>query len=176
MITNLRCKFKFSRKGLLFVLVALSVPVILALTILNVGIYINFSSSMTPGVWIKIPVPVVQNAREYVVIVKQDGIPSATKYAGKYDLLKRILAISGDNISYDGNNLIVNNIVIANSKIYERDGRGDFLPRVSFPLIVPRGTVWLFSDDEKGYDSRYFGPVPLENIKSGVRLIWRFNS
>lgn len=169
------CRFKFSRSGLWFVVSTISVTTFVIMMILCIGVEVNFSSSMPQGIWIRSPMP-FQDARGDVVSVKQDGILNISKYAGKHDILKRVLAISGDVISYDGNNLTVNGTLITNSKIYEIDGRGDFLPRVSFPVTVPAGMVWLFSDDEKGYDSRYFGPVPLENIKSGARLIWRFNS
>lgn len=168
-------RFKFSRSGLWFVVSTISVTTFVTVMILCTGVMVNFSPSMTPGIWIRSPIP-LQDARGAAVIVKQDNGLDVSKYAGKRDLLKRILAISGDIVSYDGNNLTVNGTVIANSKIYEIDGRGDLLPKVNLPITVPADMIWLFSDDEKGYDSRYFGPVPLKNIKSGVQLIWRFSS
>lgn len=169
------CRFKFSRNGLLFVIASISIVTLVTMTIICTGLVLNFSPSMAQGIWRRCPIP-LQNICGTVVSVRQDGILNISKYAGKHDLLKRVLAISGDVVSYDGNNLIVNGSLIAHSKIYEIDGRGDILPKVSFPITIPAEMVWLFSDDEEGYDSRYFGPVPVQNIKSGARLVWRSSS
>lgn len=170
-----RFKLRFSKSGLAFVSFVTCAALSLTAIILYVGVHINFSPSLQPGIWIKSDIS-IQNARGAAVVAKQDGIPGVARYAGKYDLLKRVLAVSGDTVAYDGNNLTVNGAVIKGSRIFEHDSSGNLLPKVSFPVLVPADTVWLCSDAEKGYDSRYFGLVPITNVKYGARLIWRFRS
>ena len=78
-------------------------------------------------------------------------------------LLKKIVALAGDNITIE-KSLLVNNKPIKNSTIFKKDHNGNLLYTQSSQTIK-RGYFWAMSDyNEKSYDSRYFGQVPLSNI------------
>ena len=49
--------------------------------------------------------------------------------------------------------------------------------QISYPYTVPEGCVWMMGDNrENSADSRYFGPVPQENIIGVVVLrYWPLN-
>ena len=140
------------------------------------GIYINLSPSLPVGLYKKAtPLP-LQNARGGVVMLKKDSIPSSKKYAGNRPLIKRIIGVPGDVFEYDNLSkaLYVNNTAVLNSEIFITDGHGDELPQPSFPITVPEGHVWLGSDINYGFDSRYFGTVPMTSINSFMKLIYSF--
>ena len=86
-------------------------------------------------------------------------------------MLKRIGAIPGDTVMLMDGFLSVNGesikITVASHDSYGRElsawpdlrlspyGDG----RVATPITLPPGQYWLVSDPERGFDSRYFGPV-----------------
>ncbi|GHV31309.1 conjugal transfer protein TraF [Synergistales bacterium] len=76
----------------------------------------------------------------------------------KEPMLKRISGIPGDTIVLDGNCLIVNGettkITVASADYY-----GGKLRAWPTPITLSPDCYWLISDPERGFDSRYFGPV-----------------
>lgn len=73
-------------------------------------------------------------------------------------MLKRIAAVPGDTVILKSGYLLVNgeptSITIAS-----RDSYGGKLSAWPTPLTLQPGQYWLTSDPERGFDSRYFGPV-----------------
>ena len=73
-------------------------------------------------------------------------------------MLKRIGAIPGDTVVLTENLLSVNDEVIE-MKIAPHDSNGKELSAWPTPITLQLGEYWLVSDPERGFDSRYFGPV-----------------
>ncbi|MDR1483039.1 MAG: hypothetical protein LBI74_10480, partial [Synergistaceae bacterium] len=48
--------------------------------------------------------------------------------------------------------------------VASEDSRGGRLFAYPTPIILPPDCYWLVSDPERGFDSRYFGPVRREAI------------
>ena len=82
------------------------------------------------------------------------------------DLLKQIGGVPGDVIDVVSSRLMINGVIQKNGIILSVDSQGQPLPRLPFPYVIPEGEYWLYSDHERGFDSRYFGSVPLKYIKS----------
>jgi type IV secretory pathway protease TraF len=63
-----------------------------------------------------------------------------------------------------------------NSKQYARDALGRPLPQVpagTYPVLP--GTVWVISSYNRfSFDSRYFGPIPLDEKVRYANPFWLF--
>ena len=89
-------------------------------------------------------------------------------------LLKKIIALEGDVVSYD---MIEKGLIIGEttfillSEIRSKDSAGRDMSMPSFPIRLKPGEAWLGSENERGYDSRYFGPVSMDLLQP-ARLVW----
>ena len=70
----------------------------------------------------------------------------------------------------------VNGKLLPNSKQYLKDGIGRPMPLVpSGTYAVSPGTVWVISSYNRfSFDSRYFGPVRLDEKVQYAKLLWLF--
>jgi conjugative transfer signal peptidase TraF len=73
-------------------------------------------------------------------------------------MLKRIGAVPGDTVTLEDGFLYVNGEA-ARITIASRDSCGGELSAWPTPLTLQSGQYWLTSDSDRGFDSRYFGPV-----------------
>ena len=89
---------------------------------------------------------------------------------GDEDLVKRIVAVAGDEVAVENGVLRVNGVTQNEpftNKGFPDDG--------SFfgPTRVPEGTVFVMGDNRaNSRDSRFFGPVPVENIEGEAFVIF----
>jgi conjugative transfer signal peptidase TraF len=83
---------------------------------------------------------------------------------------KPVLASLGDTVAVTPAGLVVNRRAVPNSRALSRDRQGRVLPRIPLGAYVVRpGMVWLVSTySPLSFDSRYFGPIPLGNIRAGL--------
>jgi conjugative transfer signal peptidase TraF len=144
---------------------------------------INLSPSVPTGIW-KMKGKNAEESGdirgEYVVVKASahPGYPLAVERGYLHDLtpmLKRVAATEGDLVSYDEGEraVTVNGEYVPMTEVLSRDTEGRLLPRASFPLILKKGEVWLSSENIRGYDSRYFGPVSADLLRKAIS-IWIF--
>ena len=85
------------------------------------------------------------------------------------DLIKRIVAVEGDELSVQDGTLFVNGEPQDDSYV-----NGEF-PDSSFfgPTVIPDGHVFAMGDNRSNSrDSRVFGPVPVENIEGEAFIVF----
>jgi conjugative transfer signal peptidase TraF len=93
-------------------------------------------------------------------------------------LTKRVAGVAGDRIGYvsdvDGGHVTVNGKPLPTSTALLHDSAGGKLARPPYPYVLRRGEVWLTSEHARGFDSRYFGAVPLSALGCRAELLWRW--
>ena len=87
---------------------------------------------------------------------------------------KVVCALSGDTVTITTAGLVVKGELLHNSRPLTADHQGRPLPHLALgPTVVGAEEVWIWSSYSPfSFDSRYFGPVPLGQIRARVRPIW----
>jgi conjugative transfer signal peptidase TraF len=95
---------------------------------------------------------------------------------GYAPLLKPISARYGDTVTVSGSGIAINGRSLSNSKQYAKDALGRPLPQVpegTYPVLP--GTVWVISSYNRfSFDSRYFGPIRLDERVRYANPLWLF--
>ncbi|MCU0303245.1 MAG: signal peptidase I [Thermoanaerobaculales bacterium] len=104
------------------------------------------------------------------------------------DFIKRCVAVAGDTVEVRDKELFVNGELQNEPYVVHKSDaiipnqpsvRPSVRPRDNFgPFLVPPGTIFCMGDNrDNSSDSRFWGPVPVENIKGRALLIyWSFDS
>ncbi len=88
---------------------------------------------------------------------------------GNEDLIKRVVGVPGDDIS------VRDGIVLVNGEAQTEPYVNQEIPDTNTygPLTVPEGHVFCMGDNRaNSRDSRFFGPVPYENIQGEAFVIF----
>ena len=95
---------------------------------------------------------------------------------GYAPLLKPISARYGDTVTVSSAGIAINGRLLSNSKQYPKDALSRPLPQVptgTYPVLP--GTVWVISSYNRySFDSRYFGPIPLDEKVRYANPFWLF--
>lgn len=92
---------------------------------------------------------------------------------GYAPLIKTVAALPGQRVEI-GADVIIDGVLLQHSTVRDRDGAGRPL-QPSTGGIVPSGFVFLHSSFASSYDSRYFGPVPVQGILGLARPLLVFD-
>jgi conjugative transfer signal peptidase TraF len=86
---------------------------------------------------------------------------------------KLIGALPGDLVDIEPTWVSVNGVRFPGSKTAARDSAGRPLAHVAWgKRRAAAGEVWLFGfNDRRSWDSRYFGPVPLANLRGELKPV-----
>jgi conjugative transfer signal peptidase TraF len=96
---------------------------------------------------------------------------------GVRPLGKAVLAVEGDLVTLQPDGIRVNGAAVPRSAIVPRDSRGRPLPHYPWGEYRLRPEqIWLFSPYRlNSYDSRYFGPVGLNDVVSVLKPVWTWS-
>ena len=114
-----------------------------------------------------------KNVRAQDVIVIEKTAPDSTEP----DIyVCRVVAVAGDTVEItDNESLIVNGNTMIEPNIFYRTPRYEGF--VNYPITLREGEVFVLSDKrEGGEDSRYFGPVKIDEIVGTVITVARRNN
>ena len=162
--------------------------VVLIITVMAgaLGLRINSSDSVPLGLWREEPVVSGALTRGTVVAVCP---PAAPIFAMAHDrhylskgwcpsglevMFKPIAAAAGDVVVVDSQGVSVNGGLLLRSAPLKADAAGRALP--AWPAgtyRVPSGYVWTVSSySPRSFDSRYFGPLPVSQVRGVVQPLW----
>lgn len=134
-------------------------------TLYTLGIRINISSSLPCGVW-----QIQEGNNLHIgdsIVIDKSVIPS-----NRINLVKDVGALPGDVMTRQGDLVFRNGIEMPLSTIHAVNSNGEKIDCADYPVVVPDGHIWLNSRHERGYDSRYFGPVPIQHVIGKVKPLW----
>jgi len=84
-------------------------------------------------------------------------------------LLKPVAAVAGDTVCVEDAVLRIGNTTYG--RVY-REAEGSPLPQIQGCLTIEDGEVFVASKEDRSLDSRYFGPVPMREVRALVSPLW----
>ncbi|NQY74400.1 MAG: conjugative transfer signal peptidase TraF [Candidatus Margulisbacteria bacterium] len=177
-------KNKFTQNVLMWILLIVFVFLLLGLALGFLGYRVNLSHSYPIGIWKitsrfdpktdkgKIVLICISN-KEVSNMAQERGYIRAGVYGHKpQPILKRVMGLSGDNITVSKEGVSINDFLIPNSKLLSIDSGGRNLERANSTMLE-KGHVWVMSEyHPRSFDSRYFGPLLLADISGVIDPVW----
>lgn len=79
-------------------------------------------------------------------------------------LLKKVYGLPGDTYSFYEDFIRINNVPVENTKRRKADSKGRPMPKIENG-IVHEGHLFVLTLNYHSFDSRYYGPIPIENVE-----------
>lgn len=131
------------------------------------GIRINTSDSLPLGVWRVQKTDTSELRIGDSIAINRSAVPNASTH-----LMKDVGGLPGDVMTRQGDVVYRNGVEMPLSTIQTTNSIGQEIHCIKYPVMVPEGYVWLSSRHERGYDSRYFGAVPVQAVIGKAVLLW----
>lgn len=144
------------------------------------GLQVNLTPSVPVGIYRAIPTPrgirvgmlaAVCPPSDAAALGRQRGYLLRGRCA--YDtepLLKRVVAVGGDEVRVASSGLFVDGRRLAHSAPLVADRAGRAL--AAWPVgryRMARGMLWMYADNGRSWDSRYWGPISTGNVVAAMR-------
>ncbi|SDO52992.1 conjugative transfer signal peptidase TraF [Pseudomonas jinjuensis] len=153
--------------------------------LLLAGARINTTSSFPPGIyWVVDKAPEKGDLmlfcpprQEVFRLARERGyLSSGTCPGGYMRMLKRLVAVAGDDVLIAPEGVSINGRLQQRSQPLQRDPRGRRMPHPQPPRFqLASGEVLMLSDYSRlSFDGRYFGAVPQAQLGEVVKpwLVW----
>ena len=147
---------------------------------------INTTASMPIGLYRELPLRVARGAWVIFCLPEEPArlgrerayLRRGSCPDGSQELMKEIAALPGDRVALSQVGLIVNGHSIAETALRAVDRGRRTLPHAPFGEgYVAPGELWVLGLDHRvSWDSRYFGPVPLDHVRTAAIPILTFGA
>lgn len=87
---------------------------------------------------------------------------------------KYIQAISGDEVRFTSEGIVVNGKLIELSKPYAMDGEGRAMPVMLQGMVLPKDELVLINNYAGSFDSRYFGSIQRRYVVGTLKPVLTF--
>lgn len=143
------------------------------------GLRINTSASAPRGIYRFSNAPVVSGDMASVCLpsdwshwaMERGYIGLGACPDGSQPLVKRVVGLPGDAVDIDYEGIRVNGRLQRDSCARRLDSRGREMRSQLKTCFIPDGYALLLSNTPNGFDSRYFGLIPLSSIRHVVPVI-----
>lgn len=147
------------------------------------GFRVNLTPSEPLGLWriVKPDRPILVGDLVFICPPNTDAMRKARargylrfgRCAGRVaPLIKTVVATSGQMIEIH-DFVRVDSRPLPHSRVARLDGKGRKMERYDGG-VMPPGTVFLHSPFSGSFDSRYFGPLPMDGILGLAREVWTY--
>lgn len=147
------------------------------------GVRINNTGSYPRGIYWMTNAPIEKGALVIFCptdspafsMARERGYIGAGFCSGRYGyMIKKILAATNDRVKMSAQGVIVNGLLLPNSKPMDTDLEGRPLTHIEADIAaLDDHSVLLMSDySPKSFDARYFGLVDKSKIISVIRPVW----
>ncbi len=172
----------WQKRGLALAFAALCVPFSIATAGLA-GYRLNLTPSEPIGLWRIQPLNRPARGGDVIFICPPErpdmewaarrGYLRSGLCAGGYaPLIKMVAAVAGQHVAI-GRTILIDRVPLPNSRLSSIDGKGRSLTPYAGG-VIREGFVFLHSDFEGSYDSRYFGPLPVAGILGLAKEVLTF--
>lgn len=159
----------------LFAATALAAAALAVLAALH--LMLNRTASMPVGFYRRLPVDRAPARGDIVLVcapetlarfaVSHGYLPPGDCAAHTAPLLKHVAAVAGDVVDLRPDAVAVNGVLLVNSATRALDSNGRTLSHLRPGRYVLRaGELWLWTSSPIGWDSRYYGPLPVRNVQA----------
>jgi len=175
-----------SNKKILKITIGTILTLVLLFTLIyQLGYRINLSESYPRGIYKSIPKKTIdygdfvmfcpKNSPLMQEALKRQYILRGQCRGGYYPLLKKVVALQGDNVEIK-EYVYINGEKQKKSKLYKKDPKGNLLPKSKENNIsIKKGYMFLLSDyHELSFDSRYIGAVEINRTISLMKPYYLF--
>ena len=148
----------------------------------QVGFRINLTSSLPVGIW-KIDKSFTRIEKgDYVWFTPTKRIAEFALKRGYLEknpkcknnaipLLKVVYGLPGDTYSFHDDLIRINNLPVKNVKRRKTDSKNRPMPRIADGK-VPANQFFVLTKHPYSFDSRYYGPIPMDNIEGTAKPIF----
>jgi conjugative transfer signal peptidase TraF len=137
---------------------------------------VNFTPSIPRGLyWIHIgetprrgalvAVPIPESVRD--LVYDRHYVPRSIQL-----LAKPVAAVGDDQVCLRDHQLFVNGALAGN--VLDVDREGHPLPQHPLCARLPESSLFLATRHDDSFDSRYFGPVPVDAVRGTLTPLWTF--
>jgi conjugative transfer signal peptidase TraF len=149
----------------------------------HAGYRVNFTPSEPLGLWriSKLDRPLQVGDLVFVCPPSTDVMRIARErgylriglcIGGTAPLIKTVAAMPGQMVSVD-ENVHLDGQLLPHSLVASVDGQGRKIAAYGGGVIALK-TIYLHSDFQGSFDSRYFGPVPVDGVLGLAREVWTY--
>lgn len=125
--------------------------------------YLSYSNTIKPGDIVYFPIP---------DRVKKLVVDERKWLKANCSLMKPVVAVEGDFVCVNGTSLQVRGIIGPVSSV---DSLGRPLPAISWCGPLQKGQLFVGDiSNPHSFDSRYFGPIEIQDIKGVATPVWTF--
>jgi conjugative transfer signal peptidase TraF len=142
---------------------------------------LNLSASMPRGIYVLTTAPLQRGAIvAFCVNREAASLALARHYLGpgtcpdgREPLVKNAVGVAADVVVTSRESVEVNGVALAASHTLERDSRGRSIAHYPFGQhVMGPYELWVFSSAPRSWDSRYFGPVHVDQVVGIVKPVF----
>ena len=145
-------------------------------------LHINTSASMPIGIYREISQPIIKDCLvaaclplPIALFAKQRGyIGNGSCLGNTEPVLKKIVAVGGDEIDVTKQGVVINNKLLPHSKVLNFDDQlRPLASQINTHKKLVAQEIWLYGmTSNKSWDSRYYGAVECSQVRAVVVPVW----